>query len=44
MANNPVNWFEIYVQDINRAKRFYEAVLQVKLESLGNMIGLHSMA
>ena len=36
MANNPVNWFEIYVQDIDRAKQFYEAVLQVKLESLGN--------
>lgn len=36
MANNPVNWFEIYVQDIARARKFYEEVLQVKLESLGN--------
>ena len=34
MANNPVIWFEIYVQDMARAKAFYEAVLQVKLERL----------
>jgi len=36
MANNPVNWFEIYVQDMPRARKFYEAVLQVKLEKLGS--------
>jgi predicted enzyme related to lactoylglutathione lyase len=34
MSKNPVGWFEIYVQDINRAKSFYEAVLNVKLEKL----------
>ncbi|MBI5430480.1 MAG: VOC family protein [Nitrosomonadales bacterium] len=34
MTNNPVNWFEIYVQDMARAKRFYESVLQTKLEKL----------
>lgn len=34
MANNPVNWFEIYVQDIERARRFYEAVLAVKMEAI----------
>ena len=34
MANNPVGWFEIYVDDMNRAKAFYESVLDVKLESL----------
>ena len=34
MLKNPVGWFEIYVQDINRAKSFYEAVLNVKLEKL----------
>lgn len=34
MTNNPVGWFEIYVQDMARAKRFYEAVFQVKLEKL----------
>ena len=34
MANNPVNWFEIYVQDMDRAKAFYEGVLQIKLSPL----------
>jgi predicted enzyme related to lactoylglutathione lyase len=34
VANNPVVWFEIYVQDMNRARTFYEKVLQVKLEKL----------
>ena len=34
MANNPVGWFEIYVQDMDRAKRFYEAVFSVQLERL----------
>ena len=32
--NNPVRWFEIYVQDMERAKNFYEAVLQRKLQKL----------
>lgn len=31
---NPVGWFEIYVQDVDRAKAFYEAVLAVSLEQL----------
>ncbi len=30
----PVGWFEIYVTDMNRAKLFYEAMLDVKLEEL----------
>ncbi len=30
--SNPVGWFEIYVQDISRAKTFYENVLSLKLE------------
>jgi len=34
MAGNPVVWFEIYVQDMERAKKFYETVLQVKLQPL----------
>lgn len=34
MANNPVIWFEIYVQDIDRAKTFYESVLQLTLAKL----------
>ena len=31
---NPVNWFEIYVQDMARARAFYEAVFQAKLQLL----------
>jgi len=32
--NNPVNWFEIYVQDMDRAKAFYAAVLGLQLTKL----------
>jgi uncharacterized protein len=32
--NNPVNWFEIYVQDTARAKQFYEAIFDVQLSKL----------
>lgn len=34
MIDNPVRWFEIYVQNMARAKPFYESVFQVKLEKL----------
>lgn len=43
MANNPVGWFEIYVQDMERAKAFYTAVLGLKLENL-NTPGLEMWA
>lgn len=33
---NAVRWFEIYVQDMARAKRFYESVFQVELQRLGS--------
>ena len=32
--NNPVGWFEIYVQDMERARTFYEAVLGLRLSRL----------
>lgn len=32
MQMNPVNWFEIYVQDMQRAKAFYESVFAVQLQ------------
>lgn len=32
--SNPVGWFEIYVQDMPRAKAFYEQVFQVSLSLL----------
>jgi predicted enzyme related to lactoylglutathione lyase len=36
MKSNPVAWFEIYVQDMPRAKAFYEAVFQGTLAALTN--------
>ncbi len=38
MKPNPVGWFEIYVDDINRAKAFYESVFQVTLDKLNTPI------
>lgn len=32
MKNNMVGWFEVPVNDMNRAQKFYEEVLDVKLE------------
>lgn len=31
---NPVGWFEIYVQDMARARAFYEGTFQVALQRL----------
>lgn len=33
---NPVGWFEIYVQDMDRARQFYETVLDIKMTELPN--------
>lgn len=32
--NNVVGWFEIYVQDMERARAFYERVFEERLEKL----------
>ncbi len=34
MSRNNVGWFEIYVDDMERARKFYEGVIGVKLEKL----------
>ncbi|QSX79415.1 VOC family protein [Agrilutibacter solisilvae] len=34
MTGTSVGWFEIYVQDMERARKFYEAVFAVRLERL----------
>ena len=34
MARNPVGWFEIYVQDMDRATAFYQKVLGIALDKL----------
>jgi predicted enzyme related to lactoylglutathione lyase len=36
MQHNPIVWFEIYVNDMQRAIKFYEAVLQMKLQKLNS--------
>lgn len=36
MKSNPVGWFEIYVQDIDRARKFYESVFQLTLQKLNS--------
>lgn len=34
--SNPVCWFEIYVNDMSRAKKFYETLLQLQLTQLSD--------
>ncbi|MGL4992575.1 MAG: VOC family protein [Bacteroidales bacterium] len=34
MKSNVVDWFEIYVDDMNRAQNFYESVLNLKMMPL----------
>lgn len=35
-VENPVVWFEIYTDDLLRAKKFYETVLQIQFTELPN--------
>lgn len=41
--NNPVGWFEIYVDDMSRARRFYETVFATKLTQLESSAGAPDM-
>jgi predicted enzyme related to lactoylglutathione lyase len=36
---NAIAWFDIYVEDMERATAFYEAVLKQKLEKMGDPTG-----
>lgn len=36
MHMNAVGWFEIYVEDMERAKAFYQAVFNTTLEKIGD--------
>src|SRR5687767_3432151 len=38
MASNPIVWFEIYVQDMAKAKAFYESVLKVSLTRMDSPV------
>jgi len=42
MKSNPVVWFDINVQDMQRAKTFYEKVFVVELQKL-ECVGLEEM-
>jgi len=42
--NNPVGWFEIYIQEMERAKAFYQAVFDVELTRLESPPGLEMWA
>lgn len=34
MNTNVVGWFEVYVQDMDRARKFYETVLKLELTNM----------
>lgn len=35
-AKNPIVWFEIYVDDIERAKKFYQEILTISFSEIPN--------
>ena len=43
MSDNPVGWFEIYVQDMGRAKAFYESIFGVQLARLCRKFSFESL-
>ena len=40
---NPVCWFEIYVNDMDRAKKFYSKVLNIEIADAPEMDGMADM-
>ena len=40
---NAIGWFDIYVDDLNRAVDFYETVLDAKLQAMGDPTGESQM-
>ncbi|HQS53225.1 MAG: lactoylglutathione lyase [Sphingobacteriales bacterium 17-39-43] len=42
-AKNPFTWVEIYVDDMSRAQKFYETLLQIKLSEMPMPEGLGEM-
>jgi predicted enzyme related to lactoylglutathione lyase len=41
--HNPVCWFEIYVNDMQRAKKFYSQVLNMEITDAPEMTGMGNM-
>lgn len=42
--NNPIGWFEIYIQEMDRAKAFYQTVFDLELTPLESPPGLEMWA
>lgn len=42
-AKNPFTWLEIYVEDMSRAQKFYETVLEIKLTQLPMPDGMNEL-
>ena len=38
--SNSLNWFEIPAKDITRAKNFYENIFSMKMQDMGEMMGM----
>lgn len=38
--SNSLNWFEIPAVDLNRAKNFYETIFSIKMDDMGEMMGM----
>ncbi|MCZ8155189.1 MAG: VOC family protein [Leptospira sp.] len=37
--SNAIGWFDIYVENLDRATKFYEGVFQIKLTKMGDPTG-----
>ena len=42
-AKNPFTWVEIYVEDMSRAQKFYETILEIKMSELPMPEGMGEM-
>ena len=42
-AKNPFTWVEIYVDDMSRAQKFYETVLEIQMSALPMPEGMGEM-
>ena len=42
-TKNPFTWVEIYVEDMNRAQKFYETILNIQLTPLQMPEGMGEM-
>ncbi len=43
IKNNPVGWFELYVEDMSRARKFYEDVFDFEMQNAAMPAGMDEM-